>query len=211
MGTERKVERRRYAPNQRNTGNARGNMRWMEGQTRQQQQQQQQQNRCTAQTEPKRRLPQTDPNAIALSEPGRGVARGKRRRSKVSRYFCVLSALAGSLFRDTVVAFCFVSRHATPRASNPHQQTLRLDTQSSLSCRAVPRRSLVCRKQVIVRLLVLAFRGVTGLVRCCSACFFHWVRVLTSGFACSFVLTTSIGVVIPWENAAQVPPATKYR
>mmetsp|Transcript_30252 Transcript_30252/g.63316 ORF Transcript_30252/g.63316 Transcript_30252/m.63316 type:complete len:114 (+) Transcript_30252:106-447(+) len=42
MGTERKVERRRYAPNQRNTGNARGNMRWMEGQTRQQQQQQQQ-------------------------------------------------------------------------------------------------------------------------------------------------------------------------
>ena len=32
-----------------------------------------------------------------------------------------------------------------------------------------------------------------------------------SGFDCMRVLTTSMGVVMPWDIAAHVPPATKYR
>jgi hypothetical protein len=32
-----------------------------------------------------------------------------------------------------------------------------------------------------------------------------------SGFDCIRVLTTSMGVVMPWDIAAHVPPATKYR
>jgi hypothetical protein len=32
-----------------------------------------------------------------------------------------------------------------------------------------------------------------------------------SGFDCILVLTTSMGVVMPWDIAAHVPPATKYR